>query len=133
MNFFFCHPERSEGSAFQSPNSPNDSMTRSLKSPVILRPAFGRSIYAFAGSKSNAAHPERARGRTAAARKSKDPTSVRTTSAVRLFLKSLCLLLLLAAMAAAQTVSGTVTNGTTGKPAAGIAVVLINLGQGGME
>ena len=34
------------------------------------------------------------------------------------------------ASVAAQTISGTVTNGTTGKPAAGDEVILINLGNG---
>jgi hypothetical protein len=40
------------------------------------------------------------------------------------------LILLLAALAAAQTLTGTVKNSTTGKPAAGDDVVLLKLGQG---
>lgn len=39
-------------------------------------------------------------------------------------------ILLLASAAAAQTLTGTVTNGTTGKPAAGDEVILLKLGQG---
>ena len=39
-------------------------------------------------------------------------------------------LLLLTALASAQTLTGTVTNSTTGKPAAGDEVILITLGQG---
>ena len=39
-------------------------------------------------------------------------------------------ILLLASLAAAQTLTGTVKNATTGKPAAGDEVVLLNLGQG---
>ena len=37
---------------------------------------------------------------------------------------------LLSAVASAQTLSGTLKNGTTGKPAAGDDVILIKLGQG---
>ena len=40
------------------------------------------------------------------------------------------LLLTLASVTAAQTISGTVTNGTTSKPAAGDEVILINLSNG---
>jgi hypothetical protein len=40
------------------------------------------------------------------------------------------LFLSLVSVAAAQTISGTVTNGTTSKPAAGDEVILINLGNG---
>ncbi len=39
-------------------------------------------------------------------------------------------LLLLASLASAQTLTGTVKNGTTGKPAGGDEVVLLSLGQG---
>src|SRR5215469_12385702 len=38
--------------------------------------------------------------------------------------------LLLAALASAQTLAGTVKNATTGKPAAGDDVILLSLGQG---
>ncbi len=48
-------------------------------------------------------------------------------------LKSILSLWFLASLAVAQTVTGTVTNGTSGKLAAGVDVVLINLGQGGMQ
>ena len=41
--------------------------------------------------------------------------------------------LLLASLAAAQTITGTVTNGTTGKPAAGDEVSLLSLSQGMQE
>jgi len=40
------------------------------------------------------------------------------------------MLLILASLAAAQTLTGTVTNGTTGKPAVGDEVLLINLANG---
>jgi len=39
-------------------------------------------------------------------------------------------ILLLSSFAGAQTLTGTVTNGTTGKPAAGDEIVLLNLSQG---
>src|ERR1022692_1902113 len=46
---------------------------------------------------------------------------------------SICLFLaLIASSASAGTVSGTVSNGTTGKPASGVEVILIQL-QGGMQ
>jgi hypothetical protein len=41
--------------------------------------------------------------------------------------------LVLASLAAAQTITGTVTNGTTGKPAAGAEVTLLSLSQGMQE
>jgi hypothetical protein len=40
------------------------------------------------------------------------------------------ILALVVASAAAQTLTGTVTNGTTGKPAVGDEVILINLANG---
>ena len=43
---------------------------------------------------------------------------------------ALAAILLLTALAAAQTLTGTVKNATTGKPAAGDEVVLLKLGQG---
>jgi hypothetical protein len=49
-----------------------------------------------------------------------------------IFLLTLCAFLGSAPRALAGTVSGTVTNGTTGKPAAGTEVILIQL-QGGMQ
>src|SRR5208337_277457 len=42
----------------------------------------------------------------------------------------LAAILTLALAAAAQTLTGTVTNGTTGKPAAGDEVILINIANG---
>ncbi len=49
----------------------------------------------------------------------------------RRFVAALAVLLMIgAASVAAQTISGTVTNGTTGKAAAGDEVILINLGNG---
>jgi hypothetical protein len=45
-------------------------------------------------------------------------------------IRALCFLALTLASAAAQTLSGTVTNGTTNKPAAGDEVILINLTTG---
>ena len=42
----------------------------------------------------------------------------------------ICLALLFTSLAAAQTLTGSVKNGTTGKPAAGDDVVLLSLGQG---
>src|ERR1700730_6511723 len=47
--------------------------------------------------------------------------------ALRTAIRPLCILALALASAAAQTLSGTVTNGTTNKPAAGDEVILINL------
>src|SRR5207245_8330853 len=41
-----------------------------------------------------------------------------------------CLLLLISSLASAQTLTGTVKNTTTGKPAAGDEVILLSLGQG---
>ncbi len=50
---------------------------------------------------------------------------------MKLSLKFIAVLLLaISAFASAQTLTGTVTNGTTGKPAAGDEVVLLSLGQG---
>ena len=43
------------------------------------------------------------------------------------------LVLALASFAAAQNITGTVTNGTTGKPAAGDEVTLLSLSQGMQE
>ena len=40
------------------------------------------------------------------------------------------LAILLCSVASAQTLNGTLKNGTTGKPAAGDDVILIKLGQG---
>lgn len=57
--------------------------------------------------------------------------SVFRFSLLRLFLAAL-LLCLLASASLAGTVTGTVRNGTTGKPAAGVEVILIQL-QGGMQ
>lgn len=45
-------------------------------------------------------------------------------------LHALALIMTLAAVASAQTLTGTVTNGTTGKPAGGDDVILIKLAQG---
>jgi hypothetical protein len=62
-----------------------------------------------------------------------DPTSVilrRALSARRRTYALLAATILLAAYAGAQTLTGTVKNSTTGKPAAGDEVVLITLGQG---
>ena len=47
--------------------------------------------------------------------------------ALRTAIRPLCVLALALGSAAAQTLSGTVTNGTTNKPAAGDEVILINL------
>ncbi|MGH9521185.1 MAG: carboxypeptidase regulatory-like domain-containing protein [Terriglobales bacterium] len=46
------------------------------------------------------------------------------------FLKITLLLLAATSFVAAQTLTGTVTNGTTGKPAAGVEVTLLTLSQG---
>src|SRR5690348_2027304 len=45
-------------------------------------------------------------------------------------LKVALLVLSAASIAAAQTITGTVTNGTTGKPAGGVDVALVTLSQG---
>ena len=62
---------------------------------------------------------------SAPAAKAKDPFSL--GQALRL---NLALVLLLSSFAAAQTLTGSVKNSTTGKPAAGDDVVLLSLGQG---
>jgi hypothetical protein len=59
-------------------------------------------------------------------------SSFRIAGTRAIFLLSLCAFLGSAPLALAGTVSGTVTNGTTGKPAAGTEVILIQL-QGGMQ
>ena len=51
----------------------------------------------------------------------------------RYFLRATFVLLCLTAFASAQTITGTVTNGTTNKPAAGDDVVLLSLSQGMQE
>ena len=48
----------------------------------------------------------------------------------RQLLASAVLVLVLSTIAAAQTLTGTATNGTTGKPAAGDEIILISLGNG---
>ncbi len=73
--------------------------------------------------------------RSEASTQSKDPmspyrlTRLRKASSLRIasFLLSICAL---SAFASAQTLTGTVKNATTGKPAAGDEVVLLSLGQG---
>src|SRR6202142_1252052 len=89
-----------------------------LPSPVIL---------SVAGSAQSALPAE-----------SKDPLSAGTFSRLReafsrcasASLCTLALALLLSTLAAAQTLTGTVKNSTTGKPAAGDDVILLSLGQG---
>ena len=61
---------------------------------------------------------------------SKSRMSPRKAFAPRLTLAAAAALLLLTSLAAAQTLTGTVRNSTTGKPAAGDDVVLLKLGQG---
>jgi hypothetical protein len=60
---------------------------------------------------------------------SKDPYQYSPRHPNRLFVSTLAILLL-ASFAAAQTLTGTVKNATTGKPAAGDEIVLLKLGQG---
>jgi Carboxypeptidase regulatory-like domain len=59
------------------------------------------------------------------------PTRIGTTLRMTLTLLTLCLAL--CASAAAQNITGSVTNGTTGKPAAGEEVTLLSLSQGMQE
>jgi hypothetical protein len=73
----------------------------------------------------------------ALAAQSKDPVSARTLQTLRKefascspILQLLAAALLLSTLASAQTLTGTVKNATTGKPAAGDEVVLLSLGQG---
>jgi hypothetical protein len=73
----------------------------------------------------------------ALAAQSKDPVSARTLQTLRKefascspILQLLAAALLLSTLAAAQTLTGTVKNATTGKPAVGDEVVLLSLGQG---
>jgi len=56
--------------------------------------------------------------------------SARIISTANLLASTVLALLLLTSLAAAQTLTGTVKNATTGKPAAGDEVVLLSLGQG---
>jgi hypothetical protein len=49
---------------------------------------------------------------------------------IRRAIRAFCAILLLTALAAAETLTGTVTNATTGKPSAGDDVVLLALSQG---
>ena len=58
------------------------------------------------------------------------PRFLRRNKREATFLISLGLVLLLSSLSAAQTLTGTVKNSTTGKPAAGDDVVLLKLGQG---
>ena len=62
----------------------------------------------------------------------KSPAVICFVGRIGLFGRISLLLLLAAGTAAAGTVTGTVLNGTSGKPAAGVDVILIQL-QGGME
>jgi hypothetical protein len=78
--------------------------------PVILREAF------FAERRTRGSHRAAAR-------------SLRRNKREATFLISLAILLL-TALASAQTLTGTVKNSTTNKPAAGDEVVLLKLGQG---
>ena len=70
--------------------------------------------------------------RSEAFTQSKDLASAVSHNRLRqAFLPRLCLaLILLSALASAQTLTGTVKNSTTGKPAAGDDVILLSLGQG---
>ena len=68
--------------------------------------------------------------RSEALAESKDPYSIRAARASFGFSAAIFVSLLLTAFASAQTITGTVKNSTTGKPAAGDDVVLITLGQG---
>ena len=62
---------------------------------------------------------------------SKDPYSLLAVRrAVMSLLFAVAMLLFLSTLASAQTLTGTVKNSTTGKPAAGDEVVLLKLGQG---
>ena len=67
--------------------------------------------------------------RSAALAQSKDPYCVPAARALSV-LSAAVIATLLSAFASAQTLTGTVKNSTTGKPAAGDEVVLITLGQG---
>ena len=69
--------------------------------------------------------------RSGALAESKDPcTDYRRFDRIAYALATLITLLLLTTFAAAQTLTGTVKNATTGKPGAGDEVVLITLGNG---
>ena len=66
--------------------------------------------------------------RSAAATESRDLLSARTL--IRPFWQIVLVAILFASIASAQTLTGTVKNSTTGKPATGDEVVLLSLGQG---
>ncbi len=72
------------------------------------------------------------RSSTALVSTAQQPGFARHDSRRRLSLHGLlfCALLLIASVASAQTLTGTVKNSTTGKPSAGDDVILLSLGQG---
>ena len=91
-----------------------------MKTPVILSEVNASRSEAFTQSKDPMSAGSTKRPRKAFPRNSVSP-SVRAAALAAL---------LLASLAAAQTLTGTVKNATTGKPATGDEVVLLKLGQG---
>ena len=91
-----------------------------IKDLVILREAF----LAQQNNPCGDSHPRLSGGPGASGR------SVRDNNRKATLLIGLTLTLLLTSLAAAQTLTGTVKNSTTGKPAAGDDVILLSLRQG---
>ena len=91
-----------------------------IKNLVIRREAF----LAKQNDPCGDSHPRRSGGPAASAR------SVRDNNRKAILLIGLALTLLLTSLAPAQTLTGTVKNSTTGKPAAGDDVILLSLTQG---
>ncbi len=88
-------------------------------SPVILSEVNASRSEAFTQSKD----PSQAGARP-------HPRREFSLRSVLVLLPALAFVLLLASLSSAQTLTGTVKNATTGKPAAGDEVILLKLGQG---
>jgi hypothetical protein len=98
-------------------------------SPVILSEVFAPRSEANMQSK---ACPEHAEGDPFFMNASNRPRQEFSPQSALSFARAACAaaILLLATLASAQTLTGTVKNATTGKPAAGDEIVLLKLGQG---
>ena len=107
---------------------------KQIQRTVILSGVNASRSEAFTQSKpalSKAEGDPLSLNRTASPRTASSPGSAQAFGpAVRGKALLTALILLLTSLAAAQTLTGTLKNSTTGKPAAGDAVVLLKLGQG---
>ena len=104
-------------------------MKATHRRPVILSEVTASRSEAGTQSK---ACPEPAEGDPMAAVTSTRPRKEFSPNSASAFVRTVlaATFLLLASLAASQTLTGTVKNSTTGKPAAGDEVVLLKLGQG---